>query len=239
MLQIENLVAGYGRLAVLHEVSISVPQGSLTGVVGPNGAGKTTLMNSIFNITDIMFGEVRFNGEVISGHSPDRIASLGIGYVPQRNNVFPRLTVHENLEIAADSLSPKSRRGREAIERCYALFPRLNERRQQKASSLSGGERQMLAIASATLLEPALLLLDEPTAGLAPQLVQEVTESVVRMREEGTTLVWVVEENPLQVLTVVDSVYVLEGGVVKGHQTGKELIDNPNFITMFMGASAA
>jgi ABC-type branched-subunit amino acid transport system ATPase component len=235
-LGVRGLVAGYGNLAVLHDVSITVPAGSVTAVIGPNGAGKTTLMSAVFGLIHVMEGEVWFEKREIT-HSPaDRIAAMGIGYVPQTGNVFPGLTVHENMEMAAHQLRKSKELAEQAIVAAYDMFPRLKQRRKQKASSLSGGERQMLAIASAQMMKPSLLILDEPTTGLAPQLVHEVTERIVSMNQAGMTILWVVEENPLDVLSVADSVYVLEGGAVKSHKSGRDMLSDPNLVSMFLGS---
>lgn len=234
LLEIKGLVSGYGKLDVLHELSLSVPARSLTAIVGPNGAGKSTLMNSIMNLVKVKSGEIYFKGQLISRKDPSEITAMGIGYVPQLNNVFPGMTVEENMEMGAFTLL-KNKKAKEAIDRVYDKFPRLSDRRNQRASTLSGGERQMLAIGTALLLEPELLILDEPTTGLAPTIVSELIESITQIRKGGATLIWVVEDNPMQVLPHAVLVYVMEGGVIKAQKTGLDFINEPDFIQMFLG----
>lgn len=233
LLVINNLVSGYGKLPVLHDIDLSVPQGSLTAVIGPNGAGKTTLMNSIVNTVNVIQGEIRFKGQLIHRSETCTIVARGIGYVPQTNNVFPSLSVQENLEMGCE-LVPKTQWG-PRIEEAYDRFPRLRDRKKQKASTLSGGERQMLAIGSALMANPELLILDEPITGLSPQISDEVAEGIIRINKQGTTVIWVVEENPTQVLSVADWVYVMESGTIKTRETGKELLEAPDFRGIFLG----
>lgn len=232
-LVIDGLVAGYGKLAVLHKVSLKVGEGSITTVIGPNGAGKTTLVKAIAGIVDIMQGKVSFNQKEISKLPAHEIASEGVGFVPQTEAVFPTLTVQENLEMGCKFVAEANRR--DAIDAAYQRFPRLKERRRQKARTLSGGERQMLAIASALLPEPTLLILDEPVTGLSPQLTDEVITGIKAINERGVTVLWVVEENPLQVLSIADWVYVMESGTVKTSEPAAELLAAPDFRQIFLG----
>ena len=232
-LSIEGLVAGYGKLAVLHSVSLSVARNSITTVIGPNGAGKTSLVKAIIGIVDTMEGSVVFEGQSITRMPAHEIAALGVGFVPQTNTVFPTLTVQENLEMGCRFVPDVSRR--EAVESAYKRFPRLRERQFQKARTLSGGERQMLAIASALLPNPKLLILDEPVTGLSPQLTDEVICGIKEINDRGVTVLWVVEENPLQVLAIADWVYVMESGLVKTSEPAKDLLAAPNFRQIFLG----
>jgi len=234
MLEIKGLMAGYGKLTVLHDINLTVQKGSLTAIVGPNGAGKTTLMNSILHVNQIMKGEILYNGKTISAMEPHEIAAMGIGYVPQARNVFPGMTVEENLDMGT-YLSDPHADTKKMIEAIYTAFPRLKERKKQKASTLSGGERQMLALGSVLLLKPELLILDEPITGLAPQIVTELIESIMQIKEQGTTLLWVVEENPMQILPLSDIVYVMDGGTIKTKKTGMEFVGAPDFMEMFLG----
>jgi ABC-type branched-subunit amino acid transport system ATPase component len=234
LLEIKDLVSGYGKLDVLYGVSLNVSAGSLTAVVGPNGAGKSTLMNSIMNLIKVKSGEVYFKGQRLNRKDPSEITAMGIGYVPQLRNVFPEMTVAENLEMGAFTLL-KTKKSKNVIDKVYQTFPCLEERKNQRASTLSGGERQMLAIGSALLLEPELLILDEPTTGLAPSIVGELIESITQIKEGGATLIWVVEDNPMQVLPLADRVYVMEGGVIKAEKAGMEFINEPDFTQMFLG----
>ncbi len=232
-LVVSGLVSGYGKLPVLHDVSLSVDDGSLTAVIGPNGGGKTTLMKSIVGIVDIMDGEIRYKGRRISGLEPHEIVALGIGFMPQTDNVFPTMTVHENLEMGCKFLSRPDWAAE--IEAVYTRFPRLKGRTRQRAQTLSGGERQMLAIGSTLLAHPDFLILDEPVTGLSPQLTDEVAEGISAINKSGTTVLWVVEENPQQVLSLADWVYVMEGGRMKSNCKASELLDAANFREIFLG----
>jgi ABC-type branched-subunit amino acid transport system ATPase component len=233
LLAIDGLVAGYGRLPVLHDLSMTVAGGSLTTVIGPNGAGKTTLVKAIVNIVDVMSGTITFEGRRISNRPSHEIAAEGIGFVPQTANVFPTLTVQENLEMGCRFVADAERPA--AIESAYDRFPRLRGRKKQRARTLSGGERQMLAISSALLHDPRLLILDEPVTGLSPQLTDEVVAGIKAINERGTTILWVVEENPLQVLGIADWVYVIEGGRVKNSEPAADLLAAPDFRRIFLG----
>ncbi len=234
LLEIKELVAGYGKLAVLHNIDLTVTKGSLTCIVGSNGAGKSTLMNAIMNLNHIMKGTIRYKETVISEMEPHEIVKLGIGYVPQVRNVFPGLTVQENLEMGT-YLYDKNTDKKAAIANIYNTFPRLKERQYQKASTLSGGERQMLAIGSALLSNPELLVLDEPVTGLAPTIVLELIDSIMKIKEQGTTLIWVVEGNPMQILPLADMVYVMDGGTITMKSTGSAFGEDSDFMKMFLG----
>ena len=233
LLTISGLVSGYGKLPVLQDVSLTVAAGSLTAVIGPNGAGKTTLAKSVVNIVDLMGGEIRFHGQALHRLPTHKIVELGIGFVPQTAATFPSLTVQENLEMRCRFVDPANR-GTE-INSVYSRFPRLAERKRQRARTLSGGERQMLAIGSALLANPELLILDEPVTGLSPQLTDEVVAGITEINQQGTTVLWVVEENPLQVLGAADWVYVMESGRVKNSTNAAELLEAPDFRQIFLG----
>ena len=228
-----GLRSGYGKIPVLHDVSMTVRDGSLTAVIGPNGGGKTTLMKSILGLVTIMAGEIRYRDRRISALEPHEIVELGIGFMPQTANVFPTMTVQENLEMGSKFLARGARAAE--IEATYERFPRLKERRRQRARTLSGGERQMLAIGSALLSQPALLILDEPVTGLSPQITDEVAEGIGAINAAGTTILWVVEENPRQVLDLADWVYVMEGGRIKSDCAAAELLEAENFREIFLG----
>lgn len=232
-LKIENLTAGYGKLAVLHGVSLEIREGEMLSLIGPNGAGKTTLTRAIMRQCAIMSGKVTFQGEVITQMPTHRIVSLGIGYVPQMRNVFRSLTVQENLEMSA-SLLTHGQKAR-AIEEAYERFPRLTERRRQLGSSLSGGERQMLAISSALLMKPRLLVLDEPVSGLSPGMTDEVANGIAAINRSGVTVLWVVEENPQQIIGLSDSVAVMSTGTIRLVQPAAEMLRAENFRELFLG----
>jgi branched-chain amino acid transport system ATP-binding protein len=233
MLSLSAVCAGYGSFQVLFGVSLDVPRGQAVGVIGPNGAGKTTLMRVISGLVPIRSGTVTLDGEPIDGLPAHRIVEQGIAHVPEHRRLFPRLSVEENLRIGA--FIPRARRGfARQLDRVYGLFPRLKERRQQPAGTLSGGEQQMCAIGRALMSDPKLLLLDEPSAGLAPLVVSQVFELIRRIRGEGLTVL-IVEQNVQQVLEVVDRAYLLEVGAVRLAGTADELKGNPFIRRSYMG----
>jgi branched-chain amino acid transport system ATP-binding protein len=202
-------------------VSLEVPQGEAVGVIGPNGAGKTTLMRVISGLVQLRSGAMTLDGRPIGGLPVHRIVELGIAHVPENRRLFPRLTVEDNLRIGA--FIPQARaRFAQQLDRIYDMFPRLKERRDQPAGTLSGGEQQMCAIGRALMSEPKLLLMDEPSAGLAPLVVEQVFDLVRRIRAEGLTVL-IVEQNVQQVLDVVDRAYLLEAGSMKLSGTSSDL----------------
>ncbi len=233
--EIEGLTSGYGKLPILHDISLTIKPSSITTIVGPNGAGKTTLIKSIVNLVTVMSGTIRFGDADITNQETHKIVSQGIGFVPQTSNIFPNLSVNENLELSMRSTSAEKTANR--IEVIYKKFPRLKERSKQLGKTLSGGERQMLAIGSALLAEPTLLILDEPVTGLSPQLTDEVIKSIVSINQDGTNILWVVEENPLKVLAVSDTTFIIQSGAVKAECIPNELINSPDFNQIFMGLS--
>ena len=180
-----------------------------------------------------MSGQILFGDLDITGKETHKIVEQGIGFVPQTSNIFPNLSVHENLELSMKSATAETTRTR--IEGIYRNFPRLQERTKQQGKTLSGGERQMLAIGSALLSEPNLLILDEPVTGLSPQLTEEVINSIVKINKDGTSILWVVEENPLQVLAVSDTTFIIQSGAVKTECASSDLIGSPDFNQIFMG----
>jgi branched-chain amino acid transport system ATP-binding protein len=233
MLSLAAVSAGYGSFQALFGVSIEVPQGEAVGVIGPNGAGKTTLMRVISGLLPLRDGSMTLEGRPIGGLPAHRMVGQGIAHVPENRRLFPRLNVEENLRIGA--FIPQARqRFAEQLDWVYNLFPRLKDRREQLAGTLSGGEQQMCAIGRALMSKPKLLLMDEPSAGLAPLVVAQVFELVQRIRAEGLTVL-IVEQNVQQVLEVVDRAYLLEVGSIKLAGTAAELKDN-NFIRQsYMG----
>ena len=231
LLAIRDLDAGYGDLQVLDGVDMDVGEGEYVAIVGPNGAGKSTVMKSIFGLTDHMGGEIRFDGTDIAGWSPDEIITEGLNYVPQSENVFANMTVEENLEMGAYILDefPDDR-----LEQVYDRFPILRERSGQKAGTLSGGQQQMLAMGRALMLDPDLLLLDEPSAGLAPDLVEETLDRVDRINDAGTAVL-IVEQNAKEALRRCDRGYVLVQGQNRHEDTGEALLDNQQVREDFLG----
>jgi branched-chain amino acid transport system ATP-binding protein len=213
VLELDNISAGYGSFQALFDVSLSVQPGEAVAVVGPNGAGKSTLMRVISGLMPARSGTVRMEGRDLSGVAPHRIVAEGIAHVPENRRLFPRMTVEENLKMGA-SMPAARREYRERMEWVFGLFPRLKERRGQTAGTLSGGEQQMCAIGRALMSTPKLLLMDEPSAGLAPVVVLQVFDLVRRIREEGFTVL-IVEQNVQQVLKLADRAYLLEVGAIK------------------------
>jgi ABC-type branched-subunit amino acid transport system ATPase component len=235
-LAVADLVAGYSAdVDILKGVSIAVAPREIVTVVGPNGAGKSTLMKAIFGLIAPKAGQVLLAGQSIGGLRPSAIARRGVGYVPQRENVFPSLTVVENLEIglAAAADQPPKRR----FEAMYALFPRLAERRRQKVGTMSGGERQMVAMARALMPEPSALLLDEPSAGLAPLLVEAMFEQIRAINRQGIAIL-MVEQNARQALALSDRGYVLDLGRNAHEGRGRDMIEDPRIAEFYLGAAA-
>ena len=208
LLSVRSLDAGYGDLQILETVDLDVADGEYVTIVGPNGAGKSTLMKSVFGLTTYMGGDIEFDGAPIHGLRPEEIIHYGVGYVPQSDNVFPSLSVEENLEMGAYVLDDFPD---DAMEAVYDRFPILEERRAQKAGTMSGGQQQMLAMGRALMLDPDLLLLDEPSAGLAPDLVDDMFDRIDRINDDGTAIL-MVEQNAKQALRRCDRSYVLVQG---------------------------
>ena len=234
LLRTEDLVAGYvPEVDILNGVSIRVEQGEIVTVIGPNGAGKSTLVKTIFGLLSPRGGRVLFRDRDIGGHKPHAITRLGLSYVPQLDNVFPSLTVAENLEMG----SLDSSRTNEQVDRMCELFPRLGERRSQVAGTMSGGERQMLAMARALMPDPEVLLLDEPSAGLAPAFVEAIFEKVADINRAGVTLV-MVEQNAHRALAMSDRGYVLDLGQDRFEGPGRELLDDPKVAELYLGGTA-
>lgn len=214
LLKANDLTAGYGRLPILHGLDFEVTEGEVVAVLGPNGAGKSTLMKALARVLPVLSGTIEFKGKAISSWGAAKAAQNGISYVPQESNVFPSLTVRENLQVSAGGGAAASARMSDVLDR----LPVLADRSAQHAGTLSGGERQMLAIASALLVGGELLLLDEPTTGLAPLIVEQISTWIGEIAHAGMTVVWVVEQNPEPVLRAAARAYVLEGGQV--HHSG-------------------
>ena len=227
----EGLNTYYGKSHILHDVSLTVAEGRITTVLGRNGAGKTTTLRSLMGLTPPRSGRVTLFGQDITGMPPYRIAASGVGYVPEGRRVFANLTVDENLRV------PIERPGPYTIERIYQLFPRLRERSGNSGRQLSGGEQEMLSIGRALLLNPQLLILDEPSQGLAPLIVKEVFRIVARMRDEGISVL-LVEQNVRTSLEVSDDAYVLENGRVVYSGSAEALRGDEARIQALAGASA-
>lgn len=236
-LSVEDLVAGYSaELDILNGVSIRLAEREIVAVVGPNGAGKSTLLKAIVGLVKPKRGQVRLAGRSLAGLKPSAVARLGVAYVPQRDNVFPSLTVAENLEMGFAAAREKPLAPR--LEAMYSLFPRLAERRRQKVATMSGGERQMVAMARALVPEPSVLLLDEPSAGLAPALVDVIFEQVQEIHGLGVAIL-MVEQNARRALALADRGYVLDLGRNAIEGRGRDLIDDPHVAELYLGAASA
>jgi branched-chain amino acid transport system ATP-binding protein len=223
MLELRNVTAGYGQFTALWGVDLRVDAGEAVAVVGPNGAGKTTLMRVISGLVPLRSGELVFEGRSLAGRKAHEIVTGGIAHVPEGRRIFPLLTVADNLKMGA--FQPRARKAfTESLERVHALFPALAERQRQRAGSLSGGEQQMLAIGRALMSRPTLILLDEPSMGLAPVMVLRLFDLIRRVRKEGYTIL-VVEQNVRQVLKLVDRAYLLEVGRIRMEGRAAELAE--------------
>jgi ABC-type branched-subunit amino acid transport system ATPase component len=233
LLRAENLTAGYGKMPILHEVTLEVRQGEIVTVIGPNGAGKSTAFKTIVGFLHPTSGRVAFDGQDITRLRPDQVLHRGLAYVPQGRIVFPQMTVLENLEMGA-YIERDAGRIRAALDRVYALFPVLAERRRQRAGTMSGGEQQMVAIARALMTTPRLVLLDEPSLGLSPRFVSIIFERLTEMKRAGYTLM-VVEQNAARALAVADRGYVLELGRNRFEGAGADLLADPEVKRLYLG----
>jgi len=234
LLVTEDVVGGYvAEVDVLNGVSIRVAEGEIVTVIGPNGAGKSTLIKTIFGLLRPRQGSITFEGEDITTLKPHECTQRGLSYVPQLDNVFPTLTVEENLEMGSLDTS----RTADQIDRMYELFPRLGERRTQAAGTMSGGERQMVAMARALMPDPRALLLDEPSAGLAPAFVDAIFQKVEDVNRAGVTIV-MVEQNARRALAMSDRGYVLDLGQDRFEGPGRELLDDPKVAELYLGGTA-
>jgi branched-chain amino acid transport system ATP-binding protein len=235
LLDAREVVAGYvPEVNILNGTNLELHEGELVGIIGPNGAGKSTLVKALFGLIPVRSGTVTFRGKDITGLRAHQLVSQGIGYVPQNNNVFPRLTVAENLEMG---LYLKPKQFDERFEVVSAMFPRLGERRGQRAGSLSGGERQMLAMGRALMMNPDLLLLDEPSAGLSPVFQDEVFINCRRINESGVSII-MVEQNANRCLQICHRGYVLDQGRNAYTDTGDALLTDPKVIELYLGTLA-
>jgi branched-chain amino acid transport system ATP-binding protein len=233
MLELRNVGAGYGSFQALFDVSLSVKAGEAVAVIGPNGAGKTTLLRTISRLIDARSGDLTMEGRRYNDVPAHDVIALGIAQVPEGRRLFPRLTVEDNLKMGA--FTPAARVAyRDRLEFVYSLFPRMKERRAQLAGTMSGGEQQMCAIGRALMSQPKLLLLDEPSAGLAPVIVQSIFELIRRIRAEGYTVL-IVEQNIQQVLKVVDRGYLLETGRIRTSGSAEELLASEDIRKAYLG----
>ena len=233
LLSVQGLSAAYGRVTTLWDVSFDVAEGEIVTLVGSNGAGKTTTLRVLSGLLPVREGSVRFDGQDLSRLRSDQIVSLGVVHVPEGRLLWPRLTVEENLIVGAYLPKAKAKRNQN-LERVYTQFPRLRERRDQLAGTLSGGERQMCALARGLMSMPRLLMLDEPSLGLAPIFVAEMFRTIVALREEGITVL-LVEQNVHRALEIAQRAYVLELGRVARSGTGRDLLADPQMKAAYLG----
>ena len=231
VLEVKNLISGYGETDILQDVSMKLDEKEIVSIIGPNGAGKSTLLKTIFGILTPRQGVVQLQDEEITGLSPDKIVRKGMSYVPQVDNVFPSLTIQENLEMGAFVRTDDYR---DRLQEMYDLFPLLKDRKNQKVGSLSGGQRQMVAMGRALMLDPKVLLLDEPSASLAPLLVGMIFEKIVDINKTGVAIV-VVEQNARETLKISDRGYVLAMGRKVFEDTGKAILENEEVGKLYLG----
>ncbi|MDA0999551.1 MAG: ABC transporter ATP-binding protein [bacterium] len=233
LLELKNVNAAYGRIQILHEVSLEVREGEVVSVIGPNGAGKSTTFKVIMGFINYLGGEIRFKDENIVGYRPDQILARGLGYVPQGRIVFNQMTVRENLEMGA-YVERDSRKIKESMGYVFSLFPRLEERQKQMAGTMSGGEQQMLAMGRALMTRPKMVMLDEPSLGLSPKFVTDIFEKIINLAKEGITIM-LVEQNAARALEIADRGYALELGRNRFEGTGQDLLSNAEVKMMYLG----
>jgi branched-chain amino acid transport system ATP-binding protein len=233
ILEVKDLVGGYKEVMILNGVSIHCAENEIVSIIGPNGAGKSTLMKAVFGLLNLKQGSVVYCGKPITGTRPNKLVKLGMSYVPQEKNIFPSLTVEENLQMGAfirnDNVTS-------SLEKIYEMFPFIADRRKLISGNLSGGGRQMLALGRALMLDPKLLLLDEPSAGLAPLVRDEIFTKIVEIRQSGVAIL-MVEQNAKKALEMSDRGYVLVMGKNKYEDTGEALLANPEVGQLFLGGA--
>jgi len=231
LLEARDVVSGYGDVEIIHGVSIDVESNEIVSIIGPNGAGKSTLMKTVFSLVDCWDGTVSFRGEDVTHDRTSDLARNGMCYVPQTENVFPTLTVEENLRMGGYILGDPPQ---ENYDRIYEHFPILEERKTQQAGSMSGGQQQMLAMGRGLMVDPDLMLVDEPSAGLAPDLVDDIFEKIIEINEDGTAIL-MVEQNARKALKFSDRGYVLEMGENRFEDSGDALLDDPKVGELYLG----
>jgi branched-chain amino acid transport system ATP-binding protein len=236
LLEIENITLLYGRIQALHGVSLQVAEGEIVALIGANGAGKSTTMRAISGLRPIASGTIRFDGQDITRMRADRRVIRGICQAPEGRGIFPGMTVLENLEMGAYTRREAAAVIRTDLDRVFGLFPRLAERRRQAGGTLSGGEQQMLAVGRALMSRPKLMLLDEPSMGLAPMLIQQIFSIITEINQQGTTIL-LVEQNAQQALSRAHRGYVLETGRIVGSGTGQDLLRDPAVKEAYLGVA--
>jgi branched-chain amino acid transport system ATP-binding protein len=237
MLELKDLFGGYGKITILNGVNFTIPKASITTVIGPNGAGKSTVFKAIFGLLNIHSGQILLDGQDITGKSPKSLIEQGVTYVPQGRNVVPQLSVYHNLELGGIT-SRDQIKVHDRIENVMDQFPMLREFRDRKAIELSGGQQKQLEVARALLLDPKLILIDEPSIGLSPNLVQEVFQTLIRLRDQGVTIL-MVEQNAKAALAMSDYGLVLELGQTRMHDRADVLLNDPKVGQLFLGGHMA
>ncbi len=234
MLELRNITTSYGNIQVLHDINLHVEQGEIITLIGANGAGKSTILMSICGIVPPRSGEILFNGTAITRKAPEKIVALGLSQVPEGRHIFPELTVAENLDMGA-FLRKDRRQIQQDLDHVYSLFPILAERRQQPGGNLSGGEQQMLALSRAMMTRPRLLLLDEPSMGLAPLVVKQIFAIIKKINQENNTTIFLVEQNAHLALKTADRGYVLENGRITMYDRAETLLGNTDIQKAYLG----
>jgi branched-chain amino acid transport system ATP-binding protein len=235
LLEIDNMTLAYGRIQALHGISLTVSQGEVVALIGANGAGKSTTMRAVSGLRPVSQGTIKFDGEDITKMRADLRVVRGVSQSPEGRGIFPGMTVRDNLEMGAYTRRNRSEID-EDLDRAYSLFPRLKEREKQAGGTLSGGEQQMLAVGRALMSRPKLLLLDEPSMGLAPMLIQQIFDIIVEINQQGTTVL-LVEQNAQQALSRAHRAYVLETGRIVKEGTGAELLSDPAVKDAYLGVA--
>ena len=233
MLDVKDLYGGYGKITILNGVSFSIPKASITTVIGPNGAGKSTVFKAIFGLLNIHSGQIMLDGEDVTRKTPREMISNGVTYVPQGRNVVPQLSVYHNLELGGITAADQAK-VRRRIDAVMDQFPMLRDFRNRKAIELSGGQQKQLEVARALLLDPKLILIDEPSIGLSPNLVQEVFRTLTHLRDQGVTIL-MVEQNAKAALAMSDYGLVLELGQTRMHDRASKLLEDPRVGQLFLG----
>lgn len=233
LLEVRDVYSGYGKIEVLHGVSIHVAPNEIVCVIGPNGSGKSTLLKTIFGLIEPKKGLIRFLGSEISGKEPEEKVRMGISYIPQGRNIFPNLTVMENLEMGGTPLGNSSRI-ESAIREIFERYPMLNKKKKMRAGFLSGGEKQVLALARASMIKPNLILLDEPSLGLAPRVIDEMYQQINAINLEGTAFL-IVEQNARKALRLAHRAFVLDLGMNRLEDTGEGLLNNEEVKRLYLG----
>lgn len=238
ILELDEIVGGYGKITILHGTSFKIRRGAITTIIGPNGAGKSTVFKAIFGLLNLSSGTIRFNGTNITGWSPRRLLEAGIVYVPQGRNIFPELSVRHNLEFGAVAAGPDIHDMPARIEAALDRFPSLRQKVDQQASTLSGGQQKQLEIMRGLLLDPKLILIDEPSIGLSPLLVQETFGILTDLRNRGVTIL-MVEQNARSALEMSDDGLVLELGRTRMHGPARDILHDPRVAQLFLGGAMA